>query len=88
MLNAVEKLKAAGPRLPYPHSSAVQGHQGNGFRELRPRAGKSRWRPIYRQVTMQAFVTFSMGPEAQLDQRGFEAAVQRAVERFADLEID
>ncbi|MEA2222364.1 MAG: hypothetical protein QOH83_740 [Solirubrobacteraceae bacterium] len=37
---------------------------------------------------MQAFVIFSVGPEAQLDQRGFDVAVQRAVERFNDLEID
>lgn len=39
LLHAVEKLEAFGPRLGYPHSSAVQGFAG--LRELRPRAGRS-----------------------------------------------
>lgn len=88
MLNAVQKLEAAGPRLGHPHSSAVQGESGKGFRELRPRAGRSRWRPIYRQVTADTFVIFAVGPEAQIDGRGFDAAVERAVARFADFEVD
>jgi len=87
MQNAVEKLEASGPHLPHPHSSAVQG-DGKGFRELRPRAGKSRWRPLYRQVTAQTFVIFAVGPEAQIDQRGFDATVQRAIDRFADMTTD
>jgi hypothetical protein len=48
MLHAVQKLEAAGPRLGKPHSGAVQGDVGQGLRELRPGAGRSRWRPIYR----------------------------------------
>ena len=87
MLNAGHKLEAAGPRLGHPHSSAVQGEAGRGFRELRPRAGRSRWRPIYRQVTSTAFVIFAVGPEAQIDRRGFDAAVARGAERFADFEV-
>jgi hypothetical protein len=75
MNHAVEKLQAAGARLPFPHSSAVQGDAGRGLRELRPRAGRSRWRPIYRQVTPDTFVTFAVGPEAQIDQGGFDAAL-------------
>jgi len=39
---AVEKLKASGPRLGYPHSSAIKG--ARKLRELRPRRGDSPWR--------------------------------------------
>jgi hypothetical protein len=88
MLHAVQKLEAAGPRLGHPHSSAVQGDQGQGLRELRPRAGRSRWRPIYRRVNPTTFVILAVGPEAQIDSRGFDKAVARAVERFGQLEVD
>ena len=88
MLHAAEKLDAAGPGLGHPHSSAVQGKAGKGFRELRPRAGRSRWRPIYRRVTPSTFVILAVGPEAQIDSRGFDAAVARAAERYRDLEVE
>lgn len=88
MLNAAQKLEAAGPRLGHPHSSAVRGEVGQGFRELRPRAGRSRWRPIYRRVSPSTFVIFAVGPEAEIDSRGYDAAVARAVERFEQLEVD
>lgn len=88
MAHAVEKLKAAGPRLQFPHSSGIQGRAGKGLRELRPRAGRSRWRPIYRQVAGGTFVIFAVGPEAAIDQAGFDAAVVRAAQRFEDLEVD
>jgi len=87
MQHAVEKLKAAGPRLMHPHSSAVQGAAGKGFRELRPRAGRSRWRPIYRRATPDTFVIVAVAPEAEIDQRGFDAAVARAVVRFAQIDV-
>jgi hypothetical protein len=88
MLHAVEKLEVVGPRLGSPHSSAVQGEAGQGLRELRPRAGRSRWRPIYRRVSPSTFVILAVAPEAQIDSRGFDAAVRRAVERFGQLEVD
>jgi len=88
MLHAAQKLDAAGPRLGHPHSSAVRGEQGQGFRELRPRAGRSRCRPIYRRVNPSTFVIFAVGPEAEIDSRGYDAAVARAVRRFAQLEVD
>jgi hypothetical protein len=59
-----------------------------GFRELRSRAGRSRWRPIYRQVSPTTFVVFAVGPEAQIDQRGFQEAIGRADKRFAEIEPD
>jgi hypothetical protein len=88
MLHAVQKLEAAVPRLAHPHSSAVQGEQGQGLRELRPRAGRSRWRPIYRRVNPTTFVILAVAREAQIDSRGFARAVTRAIERFEELEID
>ena len=88
MLHAAQKLEAAGPRLGHPHSSAVRGEVGQGFRELRPRAGRSRWRPIYRQVNPSTFVIFAVAPEAEIDSHGYEASVARAAERFAQLELD
>jgi hypothetical protein len=45
---AVAKLRAVGTNLPYPHSSAVKG-SSEGVRELRPRAGNSPYRPLYRR---------------------------------------
>lgn len=86
MEHAVQKLQAAGPRLMHPHSSAVQGSAGKGLRELRPRAGRSRWRPIYRRVAPETFVIFAVGPEAQIDSDGFDGAVGRAAKRFAELD--
>lgn len=88
MLHAAQKLEATGPRLGHPHASAVRGELGHGFRELRPRAGRSRWRPIYRRVNPSTFVIFAVGPEAEIDSRGYNVAVARAVERFERLEPD
>lgn len=87
MEHAVEKLQAAGARLKHPHSSAVQGAAGKGLRELRPRAGRSRWRPIYRRVTPDTFLILAVAPEAQIDRSGFGAAVDRAAGRFAQLDL-
>lgn len=88
MFAVVEKLRAVGPRLGHPHSSSVQGKAGKGFRELRPRQGRSRWRPIYRQVTQDTFVIFAVGPEAEIDEAEFNAAVRRAVRRFEGVELN
>ena len=88
MLHAAQKLEVVGPRLGSPHSSAVEGEAGRGLRELRPRAGRSRWRPLYRRVSPSTFVILAVAPEAQIDFRGFDAAIRRAVERFGQLELD
>lgn len=80
---AFEKLEALGAQLPFPHQSAVRG--APGFRELRPRAGRSRWRALYRQIG-KAMVVLAIGPEAQVDRRGFDRAVSQARERFAEIE--
>lgn len=85
MFHAIEKLEAFGPRLGYPHTSAVQGFPG--LRELRPRAGRSPWRALYRRVG-DVFVIAAIGPEAQADHRGFDRAARRAVARLEELEED
>jgi hypothetical protein len=83
MLNAIEKLKALGPNLPYPHSSHVK--IARSLRELRPRGGRSPHRGFYRRVG-DVFVVAAIGPEAEADHLGFERAVGAAEERLKDLE--
>jgi hypothetical protein len=83
LLNAVAKLEAVGPRLPFPHQSAVKGVPG--LRELRPRGGRSPWRGFYRQLG-DGFVIAAIGPEAQVDQRNFDRAVRAALARIQALE--
>ncbi len=83
--NAIRKLEALGPDLPFPHSSAVKGW--DDLRELRPKAGKSPWRPLYRQIG-EPFVIAAIAPEAKKDQRGYDRACADAIERLAKLEDD
>lgn len=83
--NAIEKLRAEGVMLAFPHCSAVAGSSIHGLRELRPRAGRSRWRPLYLQVDEQAFLILAVAPEAQIDKRGFRAALDRARARWASV---
>jgi len=84
--HAREKLEALGPRLAAPHTSAIRGEDGSGLRELRPRAGRSRWRPIYRRIQPRTFVILAIAPEAQIDNRGFDQKVRNARRRFEKLE--
>jgi len=81
--NAVKKLETYGPVLPYPHQSAVRGSKS--LRELRPRGGRSRVRPLY-QRHGDTFVIAAIGPEAQLDARGFDRAVRLATSRLSEIE--
>ena len=85
LINADAKLIAYGPQLGYPHTSAVR--DADRLRGLQPRAGRSAWRALYRQVG-EVFVVAAVGPEAQSDPRGFERAVRRALQRLAELEED
>lgn len=77
------KLQAIGPGLGYLHSSAVQG--ADRLRELRPRAGRSPSRALYRQVG-DYLVIAAISPEAQHDPKGFKKACQAAVRRLAEVE--
>jgi hypothetical protein len=80
--HAIEKLEALGTQLPFPHASKVQG--AATLFELRPRGGRSRWRAFYRQVG-EHMVIAAIGPEAQVDPRGFARTVKAAQERLATL---
>jgi hypothetical protein len=81
-----EKLETLGPHLGAPHTSAIKGGDGSGMRELRPRAGRSRWRPIYRRIQPHTFVILAIAPEAQIDKRRFDQKVASARQRFEELE--
>lgn len=81
--NAVVKLEAIGPTLGYPHTSSV--HSAVELRELRPRAGRSPWRGLYRQVG-EWFVIAAIAAEAQQNARRFRKACESAVERLSKLE--
>jgi len=73
--NAVEKLRAIGPALAFPHQSNVAG--ASQLRELRPRAGRSPWRALYRRIG-EVFVVGAIAPEATVDRQGFNRAVNAA----------
>jgi hypothetical protein len=75
--------EALGPDLPFPHQSAVRGGKG-GVRELRPRGGRSSWRPLYCRIG-DVFVVLAVGPEAENDRRGFNRTVSVAEERLGEV---
>ena len=83
--NAIEKLRLFGPKLPYPHQSNVKGAQN--LRELRPRAGRSPLRAFYRRID-DVFVIGAIGPEAQVDNRKFNRAVEAAQKRLEAARAD
>lgn len=84
--HVIEKLQVDGPRLRSPHQSAVMGVTGAGLRELRPRRGRSRWRPIYRRRGERLFVILSVAPESEIDRAGYRRAVRKAKQRLDQLE--
>jgi hypothetical protein len=78
MLHAIDTLRASGPTLGYPHTSQVRGTK---LRELRPRGGNSPWRAFYRRIG-DVLRIGAIGPEAKVNPRGFNAAVDRATRRL------
>jgi hypothetical protein len=85
IIGVIEKLKVHGPALRFPHQSAVQGKGGAGLRELRPTQGRTLWRPLYRRFE-NTYVILAIGPEAQVDQSGFNTAVTDAQARRKAIE--
>src|SRR6266508_3226089 len=85
ILNVTEKLKEIGPQLGYPHSGDVRG--ATNLRELRPRQGRSPWRAFYRRIGT-VFVVAAVGPEAEVNPKGFKRAVKVAEQRLDEVEED
>ncbi|PYR15974.1 MAG: hypothetical protein DMF98_28535 [Acidobacteria bacterium] len=81
--HAIEKLGALGIKLGFPHSSKVVG--ADNLRELRPRAGRSPIRPLYRRLG-ETFVIAAIGPEAQSDPTGYKRSIRIAEQRLAAIE--
>jgi hypothetical protein len=84
--HVIEKLEVDGPALRSPHQSGVKGEEGSGLRELRPRRGRSRWRPLYRRADEALFAILAIGPEAEIDKAGYAKAVRLAKQRLKRLE--
>lgn len=83
LYNAVAKLEVLGSALGFPHTSAVKG--ADNLRELRPRAGRSPWRGLYRMVG-DRFVIAAVAPEAEHDPPGFKRACAAAEKRLEQFE--
>lgn len=83
--NVIEKLRVDGAGLRAPHQSAVMGDTGEGLRELRPRQGRSRWRPIYRRIG-EVFVVLAVASEAEIDAAGYNRQVGEAQKRRRSVE--
>jgi hypothetical protein len=83
VMTAVAKLEALGDQFGAPHSSQVKGSR-SGIRELRPRAGRSPWRVLYRRVG--GAMVILVGPEAEHHPRGFDRTVRLAEERLKEIE--
>jgi hypothetical protein len=81
--HAVEKLEAAGVRLPAPHCAPVKGVEGSWW-ELRPGRGNSPWRPIYTRVGTEEFKIAAIAPDGETNPREFKRACQDATERLAE----
>jgi hypothetical protein len=83
MYNAVKKLEALGPDLPFPHSSQVKGSPR--LRELRPRGGHCAWRALYRRAG-DRLVIAAIAPDGAKDRAAFSRGCDRAQDRLAKLE--
>jgi len=77
------KAAAIGIKLGFPHTSKMVG--ADNIRELRPRASRSRVRPLYRRVG-GTFVIAAIGPEAQSDPTGYKRSIRIAEQRLAAIE--
>jgi hypothetical protein len=76
IFNAVDKLQALGEQLAPPHMKPLGGEDAAGLRELRPRQGKSDWRPIYARIGAKAYVILAVGRHDE-----FEKLIARAQAR-------
>lgn len=79
ILTAVSILSQLGTDAVEPHAKKVQG--AKKLWELRPGGGRVLVRPIYLRRGDREIIILAIGPEAMVDQSGFDAAVRRARDR-------
>ena len=83
--HAITILQATGPRLGFPHTSAVRAPSRVSLRELRPRRGRSRHRVLF-APREGGSILLALAPEATHDPRGFRRAIGDAHDRLAEFE--
>ncbi len=81
---AISRLLRFDDALGFPHSSGVRSSAVRGLRELRPRQGRSRWRPLY-VITAGGIQLAALAPEATRDPVGYRRAVDRAAQRLSEM---
>lgn len=81
---AVAMLSQNGHRMAMPHARKITG--ADGICELRPKSGRSRWRPLYAAADDGLFVVLVIAPEARVDGNGFRRAVEKAQKLMAELQ--
>jgi phage-related protein len=67
IFNAIDKLEALGEQLAPPHMKPLGGEGAAGLRELRPRQGRSDWRPVYTRIGERAYVILAVGKHDEFE---------------------
>jgi hypothetical protein len=80
----ISRLLQFGDALRFPDSSSAPSSSVRGLRELRPRRGRSRWRPLY-MITAGGIQFAVLDPEATRDPVGYRRAVDRAAQRLSEM---
>jgi hypothetical protein len=75
IFNAIDKLRQLGEHLAPPHMKPLRG--ASDLRELRPRQGRTNWRPIYARRG-DVYIVLAVGRHDE-----FDALVARAERRLA-----
>lgn len=82
IFNAVDKLRQVGEQLAPPHMKPLQGAQAGGLRELRPRQGRSDWRPVYVRRG-DLYIVLAIDRHGNFD--ALVARAQQRAEQYRDL---
>lgn len=83
--HAIVVLQTMGPRVGFPHTSAVRTSNQVTLRELRPRRGRSRHRVLFATRRGQC-ILLALAPEANHRPRAFRQAVLDAYQRIMEFD--
>ena len=83
--HAIIVLQTMGPRVGFPHTSAVRTSSQFALRELRPRRGRSRHRVLFATRGGQC-ILLALAPEANHRPRAFSQAVLDAHQRITEFD--